>query len=94
MSTASNKVEFEPTAIRAWTEGRIIFLELVDGRIFGFPANRFSRLKAASEQELKAVEIQVNGYALRWENLDEDITVPGIVAGHFELPPQANEPMR
>jgi len=22
----------------------------------------------------------------RWENLDEDITVPGIVAGNFQLP--------
>ena len=22
-----------------------------------------------------------NGYALRWENLDEDITVKGIIAG-------------
>ncbi len=86
MSTASNKVEIEPIAVRAWTEDRTIFLELIDGRIFGFPADRFTRLKAASDEELKRVEIQVNGYALRWENLDEDITVPGIVAGHFQLP--------
>ena len=86
MSTATNKVEIEPAAIRAWTEVRTIFLELTDGRIFGFPANRFKRLKTASDEELKQVEIQVNGYALRWENLDEDITVPGVVAGHFELP--------
>jgi len=28
----------------------------------------------------------VNGFALRWEELDEDITVPGILAGRFELP--------
>ena len=25
--------------------------------------------------------------ALRWEELDEDITVPAIVAGRFQLPP-------
>jgi len=25
---------------------------------------------------------------LRWEELDEDITVPGIVAGWFQLPPK------
>ncbi|MDQ8185840.1 DUF2442 domain-containing protein [Pelagicoccus sp. SDUM812002] len=91
MSTATNKIELEPTAIRAWTEARTVFLELTDGRIFGFPADRFRRLKSASEEALKAVEIQVNGYALRWENLDEDITVPGVVAGHFELPPQSTE---
>lgn len=51
----------------------------------------FKRLKSASDKELTTVEIQVNGYALRWENLDEDIAVPGVVAGHFELPPEADE---
>jgi hypothetical protein len=34
------------------------------------------------------VTIEVNGFALRWEELDEDITVPGILAGRFELPPK------
>jgi hypothetical protein len=28
---------------------------------------------------------------LRWEELDEDVTVPGIVAGRFELPLEAGE---
>jgi hypothetical protein len=37
---------------------------------------------------LKQVEVEVNGFALRWEELDEDITVPGILAGRFELPPK------
>jgi len=76
----------EPTAIKAWAEGRIIFIELTDGRIIGFPADRFKILKAASEDELKEVSLRLNGFALRWENLDEDITVPGIVAGNFQLP--------
>ena len=89
MSTATSKTDFEPAAIRAWTEGRTIFLELADSRIFGFPADRFKRLKSASTEALKEVSIEVNGYALRWESIDEDITVPGIVAGHFELPPLA-----
>lgn len=31
----------EPTAIRAWAERRTVSIELADGRIFGFPANRF-----------------------------------------------------
>ena len=35
---------------------------------------------------VQGVSLEVNGYALRWEGLDEDITVPGIVAGRFELP--------
>jgi len=76
----------EPTAIRAWAEDRIIYIELTDGRIIGFPADRFKILKKASTEELKEVSLRLNGFALRWKNLDEDITVPGVLSGHFQLP--------
>jgi hypothetical protein len=73
----------EPTAIKAWAEGRTIFLELTDGRLIGFPADRFKILKEASKEELKKISLRLNGFALRWDDLDEDITVPGVVAGNF-----------
>lgn len=76
----------EPIAIRVWVEKRIVYLELVDGRILGFPADRFKILSAASDEELQVVRLELNGHALRWEKLDEDITVPGVVAGRFQLP--------
>jgi hypothetical protein len=76
----------EPVAIRAWAENRIIYLELTDGRIFGFPADRFRILSQATEAQLQAVQVEVEGYALRWEELDEDLTVSGVVAGQFQLP--------
>jgi hypothetical protein len=76
----------EPAAIRAWTEKRTIYIELTDGRVIGFPAGRFKILATASEDKLKEVTLRLNGHALRWESLDEDITVPGIVAGNFQLP--------
>jgi hypothetical protein len=79
-------VATEPIALKVWVEGRTIYLELTDGRIFGFPADRFKILKQASIKELKEVRLRLNGFALRWENLDEDITVPGVVAGNFQLP--------
>jgi hypothetical protein len=79
-------VEIEPVAIRAWAEKRMIYLELTDGRIFGFPADRFLILSQASENQLKEVQVEVDGYALRWETLDEDLTVAGVVAGRFQLP--------
>ena len=63
--------ETEAMATRAWTEGRIIYLELTDQRIIGFPANRFRRFKAASEVELAEVRLEVGGTALRWESLAE-----------------------
>lgn len=76
----------EPIALNAWSIGRTIHIELTDGRTIGFPADRFIILSKATEEELKEVEVRLNGYALRWENLDEDITVKGIVAGNFQLP--------
>ncbi len=78
----------EPAALRVWVEKRMVFLELTDGRIVGFPANRFRRLRDATAEQLKEVTLELNGYALRWETLDEDITVPGVVAGRFQLPPE------
>jgi len=77
-STAVNFQEStETAAIRVWVEKRTIYIELTDGRIIGFPA------------ELKEVSLRLNGFALRWKNLDEDITVPGVVAGNFQLPLEA-----
>ena len=70
-------IEVEPVAIAVWLEKRTVFIELTDGRIFGFPADRFKILSQATDEELKEVKIELNGYALRWENLDEDLTVAG-----------------
>jgi hypothetical protein len=76
----------EPAALRAWVDQRTVFLELTDGRIFGFPADRFKLLRDATNEQLQRVSLELDGFALRWEELDEDITVPGVVAGNFQLP--------
>ena len=81
-----NNISEEPTAINVWVEKRMIFTELPDGRVIGFPADRFRILSEATDEQLKGVHLRLNGFALRWEELDEDITVGGIVAGNFQLP--------
>lgn len=81
----SSDVIAEPVALNTWVEKRVVFIELTDGRIIGFPANRFKILKNATDEQLKEVIIRLNGFALRWENIDEDITVKGILAGNFQL---------
>jgi len=87
--TAKNRIPeaVEPAGMNAWVENRMVFVELTDGRIIGFPADRFKILKSASDRELAEVQLRLNGYALRWENLDEDITIAGVIAGNFQLPP-------
>ena len=83
---SSLNVEREYHAIRAWVEGRMVFIELSDGRQISFPAARFRRLCEASAAQLAGVALRLDGTALRWESLDEDLTVRGIVEGHFQLP--------
>lgn len=76
----SSNVETDPRALRAWSENRMVFLELTDGRVIGFPSARFRRLAAATEEQLQEVALRLDGAALRWE------TVRGIVEGRFQLP--------
>ena len=86
----STTVEHNPQAtalaVKVWVEKRMVFVELTDGRIVGFPADRFRLLKGATDAELSEVELRLNGSALRWDKLDEDLTVQGIIAGRFQLP--------
>ena len=82
----TSAVETDPRALRTWVEKRIVFIELTDGRQIGFPASRFRLLAAATDEQLTHGVLRLDGAALRWEELDEDITVRGIVEGRFQLP--------
>jgi len=77
--------ESEVAGINVWVKERIVYIELSDFRIIGFPADRFKILKSASDELLSEVKLRLNGKVLRWENLDEDLTVKGIMQGKFQL---------
>jgi len=77
----SMDVKIQAQAVRVWTQGRMIFIEMTDGRQIGFPADRYKILSQASDEALASVQLRLNGYALRWEELDEDLTVQGIDEG-------------
>ena len=83
---SSTGVEITPIAVRTWLEADRVCLELLDGRQISFPAHRFKLLAAANNDELAQVRLRAAGTALRWDNLDEDISVRGIVEGRFQLP--------
>lgn len=76
----------DPIGTRVWVSGRMVFVALTDGRQVGFPADRFVTLRAASDAALHDVTLDDGGRALRWDALDEDLSVRGIVAGQFQLP--------
>jgi len=56
------------------------WVELSDGRILGVPLAWFPRLLRASPAQRARVTISTRG--LHWEELDEDILVEGLLAGH------------
>jgi hypothetical protein len=70
-------------AVRCWIEGRRVCLELEDQRMVSFPAVRYPLLAQAPQELLEKVQLRVQGKALRWESLDEDIWVADAVAGRF-----------
>ena len=38
-------------------------LELTDGRLFGFSADRFKLLRDATDEQLREVSLRLNGFA-------------------------------
>lgn len=56
-----------------------MWVELTDGRVLGVPLAWFPRLLHATPGQRQRFEISRNG--LHWEELDEDISVAGLLAG-------------
>ena len=62
--------------------GRVI-VDLTNGCAFAFPPRLAQGLETASDDQLAAVEILGRGYGLHWEELDVDLSLPGLMAGLF-----------
>ena len=73
-------------ALRCWIEGRRVWLELSDQRLVSFPATKYQLLANAPQALLEKLELRLQGRALRWEELDEDIWVDDAVHGRFPRP--------
>jgi hypothetical protein len=69
--------------LRAWLCYRKVWLELEDGRQLGFPAASYGCLANASDELLAKVRLEPRGRALRWEELDQDLSIDGILAGRW-----------
>jgi Protein of unknown function (DUF2442) len=76
----------ETVAVRCWVEDRRVWLELADQRLVSFPASKYPLLAKAPQHLLQKAALRLNGLALRWEELDEDIWVDDAVCGRFPRP--------
>lgn len=75
----------EPRATRARYDrrtGRVV-VHLSNSCAFAFPPSLAQGLESASDEALAQVEVIGDGYGLRWECADVDLSVPGLLAGLF-----------
>lgn len=62
-----------------------MWVRLVDGRVIGVPLAWFPRLLPASPEQRLRFEISGGGQGLHWDELDEDISVAGLLAGRGDV---------
>lgn len=81
----------EPSAVRVWFDTMRMFVALTDGRELSVPLGGFPRLMHATAEQRMRVELSGRGLGLHWPELDEDISVPGLVAGFTDNTRMAKE---
>jgi hypothetical protein len=79
-------LELDTSAVEAFAEGGQVCIRLKDGREIRFPASKNRRLREATPEQLSHIELICNGTGLHWPELDEDLSVLGILEGRLGLP--------
>jgi hypothetical protein len=71
------------TVTFAWYENGMICLLMSDKKEIRFPVEANTKLKNATDQQRKNIEIICGGTGLHWPDLDEDLSVTGIIEGRY-----------
>jgi hypothetical protein len=85
MARGETAAASEPRAASARYDsatGRMV-VEMTNGCAFAFPTRLAEGLETADEDALAGVAVSPGGYGLRWETLDVDLSVPGLLAGLY-----------
>lgn len=75
--------ELTTRAVRVWIENQMVCLRLWDDREIRFPAEKNTRLRKATPSQLSNVDIICDGKGMHWLELDEDLTVQGVLEGRI-----------
>ena len=79
MSTLA--VESHPQAQNITCTDAAIIVELLDGRTISAPLVWFPRLSQATKEQLDNWELLGDGEGIHWPDVDEDLSVAGLLAG-------------
>ena len=74
------------TAVRF--DDHTMWVALTDGRTLGVPLAWFPRLLQATPAQRERVELSRVG--LHWDDIDEDVSVAGLLAGHADMTRRTN----
>jgi hypothetical protein len=72
---------YEVRAVKIWFDDDNIWLGLEDGRQVSAPLAYYPRLLNATKEQRENYEFIGPGIGIHWEDLDEDLSVEGIVLG-------------
>ena len=75
--------ELQFIATKAWYENGMVCLRLEDEREVRFPVYLNNKLRDASPTAAGNIEIICGGTGLHWPDLDEDLSVLGIMEGRL-----------
>ncbi|MDE0029884.1 MAG: DUF2442 domain-containing protein [Deltaproteobacteria bacterium] len=70
-----------PNAIGVEASGNTLYVRLSDGRTVVIPVDRYPRLAYATKRERANWSLIGEGQGIHWEDIDEDISVEGLLAG-------------
>ena len=71
----------EAHAVKVWFKAEDLWVLLADGRQLSVPLSYFPRLLNATEKQRNNYIISGGGTGLHWEEIDEDISVNGLLLG-------------
>ena len=75
-------VEHHPLANSVNIDADSLVVGLIDGRTISVPLAWFPSLSSASLSQLKEWEILGGGEGIHWPQLDEDLSVSGLLLGN------------
>jgi hypothetical protein len=67
--------------VRAWHEAGRIHVEMASGLELAFPVRGNPRLEGRTDEQLSRVDL--SPFGLHWPDLDEDLSIRGILAGDY-----------
>lgn len=79
-----------PEAETVTVSGDTLTAELSDGRTISVPLDWYPRLVHATPQERDNWRLTGKGAGIHWPDLDEDISVEGLIAGRRSAESQAS----